>query len=603
MGQSQRKPPQPGQQRYKFGTYLPVSRGHHLTERTCGVEKNSAAYITSSDSFAVCNSLMLHLPKIPASVLRLAARACAVFVLAVMIIFVSSNVSIASDAGDAAAEAAANQAAAQAADSAAAQAADSAAAQAADSAAAQAADSAAAQAADNAATQAADSAAAQAADSAAAQAADSAATQAADAAAAQTTDPTIVDPAAADALTSKVPNDGGDDDARASEAGNNDKAGNESVVGTSQLSKKAPDDEENVTGAIPITIGQDFDGSEIRAHEVVVLLNVADEAAVRNLGFKVVKQTFLGSLGGQLLRIRVPDETDIADALRAIRNAAPDAVTAANHIYRIASEPIPPRHIANPSGANGKHDAVRVFRGLVGVIDTPVDMNYPGLGAAVSESRSFADGAPADSTHGTAVAEIIAQRHVRVIAANVFAKDVHGVGAATTDAILSALNWLVSRRVTVINMSIEGPLDSALGEAIRRAQAKGAIIVAAAGNDGPAAPPAYPGAFPAVIAVTAIDKHDRIYPYANQGPYISFAALGVGVYTARPPDGRQLSSGTSFAAPIVAAQIAALYQKAPVETADAVLARLEKRARHLGPPGRNPMFGYGALDAAISTAK
>ncbi|MDE3116862.1 MAG: S8 family serine peptidase, partial [Pseudomonadota bacterium] len=102
-----------------------------------------------------------------------------------------------------------------------------------------------------------------------------------------------------------------------------------------------------------------------------------------------------------------------------------------------------------------------------------------------------------------------------------------------------------------------------------------------------------------VVAVTAIDRNDQIYPYANQGGYISFAALGVDVETASPPNGKSIASGTSFAAPVVAALIARMNQAKTADGAQQALSHLVKAARHLGPPGRNPVFGYGAVGPAV----
>ena len=279
-----------------------------------------------------------------------------------------------------------------------------------------------------------------------------------------------------------------------------------------------------VEAALDVVKG--FDGSEVNAREVVVLLSKADVPAIRSLDYKLVAQTPLDSLGGQLLRVRVPAGVTIEAALHTIELAAPGVVAAPNHVFRTAGEGggkfwQPWRRQmaalwARPAPRPGSAKQVS-FEGVVGVIDTPVDPSYPGLTPAVVATYSFADGTPASAAHGTAVAELIAEQHVRVIAANVFAKDGHGNAAATTDSILRALDWLVAHRATVINMSMEGPLDGALRAAVARAQAKGCIIVAAAGNKGPAAPPSYPGAFPAVVAVTAIDKNDQVYPYANQG--------------------------------------------------------------------------------------
>ena len=82
------------------------------------------------------------------------------------------------------------------------------------------------------------------------------------------------------------------------------------------------------------------------------------------------------------------------------------------------------------------------------------------------------------------------------------------------------------------------------------------IVVAAVGNDGPSARPLYPAAFEPVVAVTAVDRRKNIYRWANQGPQVDFAAWGVSTPVALAKGGYGEESGTSFAAPIVAAAIA-----------------------------------------------
>src|SRR5262249_32756368 len=163
------------------------------------------------------------------------------------------------------------------------------------------------------------------------------------------------------------------------------------------------------------------------------------------------------------------------------------AIATANHIYREADgRDVPVRTL--PTGLGGPAEP---YLGTVGMVDTDVDVAYPDLSTAIVARQSFAVGAASNASHGTAVADLLRGVHVRVVAASVFASDSTGNGAATTDAIVRALDWLVSRGVVVINMSVEGSPDRAVGDAIRRVQAKGCIIVAAAGNEGPAAPPAY----------------------------------------------------------------------------------------------------------------
>src|SRR3546814_10782006 len=58
-------------------------------------------------------------------------------------------------------------------------------------------------------------------------------------------------------------------------------------------------------------------------------------------------------------------------------------------------------------------------------------------------------------------------------------------------AIARALGWLVQRGAAVTTISLVGPDNKLLATAVSRAQQRGMLIVAAVGNDGPAAPPAY----------------------------------------------------------------------------------------------------------------
>jgi len=71
--------------------------------------------------------------------------------------------------------------------------------------------------------------------------------------------------------------------------------------------------------------------------------------------------------------------------------------------------------------------------------------------------------------------------------------------------------------VRVVNMSLSGPPNEVLKRAIASAQAKGMVIVAAAGNNGAGAGPSYPAAYPGVIAVTAVDRNLDVYRRATQG--------------------------------------------------------------------------------------
>ena len=96
-------------------------------------------------------------------------------------------------------------------------------------------------------------------------------------------------------------------------------------------------------------------------------------------------------------------------------------------------------------------------------------------------------------------------------------------------SLVMAIEALTARGVKVINLSLAGPANPLLQRAIDVASAAGVIIVAAAGNEGPAAGPAYPAAYSGVIAVTAVDRNLAVYRRANRGDYVDIAAPGVEV--------------------------------------------------------------------------
>jgi subtilisin family serine protease len=146
-------------------------------------------------------------------------------------------------------------------------------------------------------------------------------------------------------------------------------------------------------------------------------------------------------------------------------------------------------------------------------------------------------------------------------------------------------------------MSFTGPRDELLEAAIRAMAARGIIFVAAAGNEGPNASPSYPAAYPEVIAVTAIGTERTSYARANRGSYIDVAAPGVRIWTAKAGGGAGYESGTSFAAPYVAALVATLAGQRPGDggaaTKSAVLQRL--RYEDLGAPGPDRIYGRGLV--------
>ena len=133
--------------------------------------------------------------------------------------------------------------------------------------------------------------------------------------------------------------------------------------------------------------------------------------------------------------------------------------------------------------------------------------------------------------------------------------------------------------------------------AISRAIARGFIIVAAVGNDGPAAPPLYPASYPNVVGVTAVDVHDHVLIEAARGPQVMFASPGADLAAANGAHGYAAMRGTSFAAPIVAGLLAAAITTPGLADANAAIEALAHTAKHIGSPGRDLTYGYGLVGA------
>ena len=334
----------------------------------------------------------------------------------------------------------------------------------------------------------------------------------------------------------------------------------------------------------------DFDqrGFPVRRGEIVAIdLTDRDITAMQQQGFRLIAIEDLAALGSRISRLAAPDNLDAAGALSEAQRIAPEGTFDYTHYYRMQF---------NPAGDTPTGPAAslpqRAGSLTVGMIDTGV-MGHPSLRRAEVAIRDFGDpGSAVPTAHGTAVASILVSEGTRnLYVANVF-RGTNGEPYTSADALARALDWLVSLRVPVVNMSLAGPRNAILDRLIMQSVTRGTLIVAAAGNGGPGAPPAYPAALSQVVAVTAVDQRDHVYRYANQGSYITIAARGVDEPAADTTGGISRFSGTSFATPHVAAWLArCLGDDRPV-----ICARnLRTTARDLGEPGRDPVYGHGLL--------
>lgn len=339
----------------------------------------------------------------------------------------------------------------------------------------------------------------------------------------------------------------------------------------------------------PISVEVDEAGRERRAGEVLFIGRSKDLDVVAARGYAIVSRHRLEADDEVVARVGVRGGESIERAVEALRRIAPDARVAPNYLFRASAGD------AVGSGARFVPPSrAAMTQTRIGVIDTGADTQDPLLREAIHSTRSFA-GPYTPRDHGTRVARIAALNGVRVSVADVFSLDRTGAPVTSGDALVRALDWFVTQDVVVVNISIAGPSSVVLSEMVARARARGMVIVAAAGNDGPGAPPAFPAALDGVVAVTAVDSGGHVYRRANRGSYVDFAALGVDVVVDDPSSSSQRVSGTSFAAPVVSAVLARRLSRRSFADAEAAVTALAAEVIDLGPRGRDSVYGWGQV--------
>lgn len=375
-------------------------------------------------------------------------------------------------------------------------------------------------------------------------------------------------------------------------------------------------------------------GGEVMPREIIVSIAAnappsAETDMARANSWVILDRAALPQVGIRAMRCRVAARRPVQEAVARARTDARTAGAQANYIYRPSQGA---GVVANPGELQqprpnvpatdnlqysltklgiGDAHGLSTGRGTrIAIIDTGIDANHPDLaGAGVETFDALGSAKPEPGTHGTAIAGIIAARgatqgvapSATLMSVRAFPADTSKEPQMTTSfVLLKAMEWSLANGARVINLSLAGPRDPLMEKAVAAAAAKGVIMIAAAGNNGDKAPPAFPAAYRDVIAVTAIDARDQLYTRANHGDYIAVAAPGVDVLAPIRGKGHNLHSGTSFAAAHVSGIVALLLERNPGLTADAARRALVESAVDLGALGRDDSFGAGRTSAAAA---
>ena len=332
---------------------------------------------------------------------------------------------------------------------------------------------------------------------------------------------------------------------------------------------------------------------ELIVRAEVVAIDITDSALAQALkaDFRVLRTQELPDLGLRITVLQTPAGWGAARGLKRLRKLDPAGSYDYNHVYLDSGAigaAAAPLAVAENSGAAGG--------ARLGLIDGGVDGGHRAF-AQVRLHRFGCGGNVVPSAHGTAVASLAVRGQT---ASELYAADVY-CGAPTggaIDAVAAAFGWLARERVAVINVSLVGPRNALLERVVRSLVNQGYAIVAAVGNDGPAAPPLFPASYDGVIGVTAVDAKKRVLIEAGRGKQVDFAAPGSDESAAAAaPDSYAPVRGTSFAAPVVAGLLGRKVSTPDAQLRQRALDELAQAAQDLGPNGRDDVYGAGLVHA------
>ncbi|PFJ29172.1 S8 family peptidase [Bacillus thuringiensis] len=222
----------------------------------------------------------------------------------------------------------------------------------------------------------------------------------------------------------------------------------------------------------------------------------------------------------------------------------------------------------------------------VAILDTGVEFYHKDLKIEggisfvkeVLDNGTLSKGYDDFNGHGTHVAGIIGAKNNNIGTVGVApdsklyaVKVLDGSGDGTIEDIVAGIDWCITNRMDVVNLSIGSPEGSPTYQAIvKKAKEKGVIVVAASGNDNlkDNSGVDYPAKYPEVVGVAAVDKYNKHADFSSVGPEVDVAAPGVSILSTYVGGKYEYMSGTSMAAPYTTGVVAlykSAYPKAKVE--------------------------------------
>jgi len=254
----------------------------------------------------------------------------------------------------------------------------------------------------------------------------------------------------------------------------------------------------------------------------------------------------------------------------------------------------------------------------VAIIDTGVDYTHPDLANRVDTKNDYDyvnhdSNAMDDNGHGTHVAGILAAElnnrvgiagtagpaNVKILPLKVLDKEGDGDLYDAAMAIRDAADL----GADVINLSLGGYWDErrygkpkTMMEAVDYATGKGAVVIAAAGNEKDDTDYYIPASISDVITVSAVDEDLKFASFSNFGDSVDIAAPGENILSTWLGGGYVYGEGTSMATPFVAGAAALLKVQNPDLDPEELTDLLLEATTDLGKKGDDDLYGEGFLN-------
>lgn len=307
-------------------------------------------------------------------------------------------------------------------------------------------------------------------------------------------------------------------------------------------------------------------GDEVIANELIIRSKSGSSIDLKHLaGLEGAHLVGTNGVAGAY-RLRFDSEKQAEDARQKLAKESEDLAIENNQRFEVPDAPVavtgmtaPPLRLTATVRPDGN-------RRVIALIDSAPQPLGPAFQSFLLPTVDVVPGTPASDSpsHGTAMAEAMVRglsagspetsTSTRIQPYNVY-------GASE-----SASTWDVARGITqaaqdgstIINLSLGSAQDSPyLRDVIQQVSGQGALVIAAAGNNGSAAP-FYPAAYETTLAVTATGRSGQLTPYANRGGFVD---LGVPGSTVVQMDGQSwVVQGTSVSAAFASGMAGALAQ-------------------------------------------